>query len=455
MPDSEDIKYEFRVVSSVKLLTVSDTVMTIADVKAIIQAEVAGRDVLFEHSPANFKLLSKYFGTFQAVLSGKGSEKYLIPELGTVHFLYRGQNKEIVPCLPTLYRGEPDDVAVFEHRLRLTVFKRLLATHPVVDKFFNRHHFVVHQEGLAQHYGLKTEILDLTSNLDVALFFAVCKYNPNDDTYDYYRDGEHTGVLYVFDPIYDNEPCPGGFDKYLSGNIRPIGLQAFPRPGAQCGYGLRISKGESTKSWMFEFKFTAEESKSYFERFGKGNVLWLKDRLVSKTNEIAQTTEFSYDVFNETFRTFRPSGWSGTRMKQALRSVHLKTNVPDFTFPRTELSEITEEWNDHLGREMASKILRKPWFRFDGKEKDENGQDKIVGIRNRMDFNTIQHMGESIVPLFVGSPAKFEGAVWKNYTGKPCPSSHFKSDNTWHKIDASMTNFFGQSYLTEADWRIV
>lgn len=429
--------------------------MTIADVKASVQAEIAGRDVLFEHSLENFKLLSKYFGTFQAVLSGKGSEKYLIPELGTAHFLYRGQNKEITPCLPSLYRGNPDDVDVFENRLRLTVFKRLLATHPVIDKFFNRHHFVVHQEGLAQHYGLKTEILDLTSNLDVALFFAVCKYNPEDDTYDYYReDGEHTGVLYVFDPIYDNEPSPGGFDKYLSGNIRPIGLQAFPRPGAQCGYGLRIPKGKSTKSWMFEFKFTAEESKLYYDWFGKGDTLWIKDRLVSKTNEIARMMEFSYDVFNETFRTFRPSGWSGTQMKKALRSVRLSSKVPDYTFTKAELSEIIEEWNGHLGQEMASKILRKPWFKHDSIEKDENGQDRIIGIRDRMDFNTIQHMGESIMPLFAASPAKFEGAVWKNYTGKPCPTSHFKADNTWRKIDASMTNAFGQPYLTETDWRI-
>ena len=48
------------------------------------------------------------------------------------------------------------------------------------------------------------EIPDLTSNLDVALFFATCKYDKKTDTYDYYHDkGEHEGVLYVFDPIRD------------------------------------------------------------------------------------------------------------------------------------------------------------------------------------------------------------------------------------------------------------
>lgn len=54
--------------------------------------------------------------------------------------------------------------------------------------FFKRHQFVVNEEGLAQHYGLRTEILDLTSNLDVAIFFAICKYNSKTDIYDYFRE---------------------------------------------------------------------------------------------------------------------------------------------------------------------------------------------------------------------------------------------------------------------------
>ena len=105
-----------------------------------------------------------------------------------LHFLYRGQNEEVVPCIPTLYRGNPSDAQVFLQRMRLVQFQRLLKSHPVVTRFFKRHHFLVNEEGLAQHYGLKTEVLDLTSNLDVALFFATCKYDKKTDTYDYYHD---------------------------------------------------------------------------------------------------------------------------------------------------------------------------------------------------------------------------------------------------------------------------
>ena len=38
--------------------------------------------------------------------------------------------------------------------------------------------------------------------------------------------GEYSGVLYVFDPVRDNEPThPRHIDKYMQGNITPIGLQ--------------------------------------------------------------------------------------------------------------------------------------------------------------------------------------------------------------------------------------
>lgn len=425
--------------------------MTIEDVKNSIQEAIRKRDFLCEYSPENYKLLEKYLGTFQAVLSGRGQEKYLIPETGTAHFLYRGQNVEKAPCIPTIYRGDPDDVTIMIDRMRQIVFKRLLASHPVVDGFFRRHHFVVNEEGLAQHYGLKTSVLDLTSSLDVALFFAVCKFV--DDHYEYYPEGEHTGVLYVFDPVLDNEPSPSGrFDKYMVGNIQPIGLQAFPRPGAQCGYGLKIPKGQSTKSWMFEFSFTAEESKAYYEKYNNGDALWVKDRLVAKADEVAQMTEFSFSVFNEAFDSFRPSGWSKSRMKNALRDIRLSTHHPEYVFSEAEKREIVEEWNDHLGRETAAKILRKPWFEHEGTRQNPDGTEQLLGIHNRMDYQTVEHMGNMAMLFFVASFDGPEGAVWRNYMGTPCPKSYLSNGDK--KIDASMTNVFGSPYMTEDDWRL-
>lgn len=433
-----------------------EELMSIQDVIKAIAASQLKRDLLHEMTPTNKEILRKMgSGTFEAVLTGNGDEKCLIPEVGTLQYLYRGQNEEYVPCVPSIYRGNPSEEEIFVERMRLDVFCRLLDSHPVIDRFFKRHNFKVDYEGLAQHYGLKTSVLDLTSSIDIAMFFATCKYDRDADKYFCYDDGEiHEAILYVFDPILDNEPSPSVNEvDYMNKNITPIGLQAFPRPGIQQGYALHIAKGESLKCWMYRFSFTCNDSKYYYDKFDQGKTLWtVDDILIRKTKAIANQQTFSFDVFNKTYSKFRPKGFSKTMLKRRLPSnIILKTKVSNIEFSDEEKYQIVEEWNSIVGAEMASKIRRKPWFEHEGV--DENSG-KINGISNKNDFRSLKRLDIMQTLKMIGSPDPPVGAIWINYTGKPRPKEKCRKNVEWVKVPAYMENLFGKEYLIEEDWKI-
>ena len=178
---------------------------SIPALRSSIQKDIETYELPIEKNDVNKAFFEPNNDTFEAVCIQEGNpQKILIPAANMYPFLFRGQTKDFGKCLPSLYREEDKQTApyLFLERLREVEFTELIKKHPVVKGFFDRHHFTVDFIGLAQHYGLKTDVLDLTNDLDVALFFAMCPYDSLNDQYTYHDDGkQHTAIPYFRNTI--------------------------------------------------------------------------------------------------------------------------------------------------------------------------------------------------------------------------------------------------------------
>ena len=177
------------------------------------------------------------------------------PEL--IDFAYRGQTEWFGSCKPTIFRRDPktgqlDFCQKTIDITRAIIFKEVLKNHPYImmikdpkiieeyanypNKKFNdfadyvrSEPFYIDEDGLAQHYGFATNLLDVTSNIDVAAFFATCKYTGGNDI-QFIENGK--GVFYVITWFH-----PNIFKK-----LGIIGWQPLARPQQQCAFALAMTE---------------------------------------------------------------------------------------------------------------------------------------------------------------------------------------------------------------------
>lgn len=286
-------------------------------------------------------------GSFDKVRSG--SSYVLIPGGVDYSFLFRGQGAYYPNSRPTLWRVNKSDMDVFICYLKVAEFELMLRQFPLVS-YFESQSYHVDYEGLAQHYGLETAILDFTLDLNVALFFAMCdivddEYHPKTD------DGKtYIGYLYViFSHGYCQSMginCPILFKEKLV----PIGQQPFKRPGTQKGFSLKMQKDEPLYGYLYSFSYTAEDSRTIFKRYNCGKSLWTDDPIIKSTAFIRNTNVFSYEAVALATKRYRKLNecFSCNRMVKKLKAegykIVGKSKLPwHMSIPKTPLTSVERE----------------------------------------------------------------------------------------------------------------
>ncbi|WP_031526494.1 FRG domain-containing protein [Dyadobacter crusticola] len=113
-------------------------------------------------------------------------------------FIFRGQriNAPLVPSIARYHQGQ--DIKAIEKRMLLDLKRRGKLLLP--DTIGEEWELLI----LAQHYGLKTRLLDWSSNPLVALYFAICDID----------DSETPSFVYLFrgynDQVIDKDELTGG-----------------------------------------------------------------------------------------------------------------------------------------------------------------------------------------------------------------------------------------------------
>lgn len=191
--------------------------------------------------------------------------------------MYRGHAMKYPTCTASLLRNLALDERtlkaqlVFE-RFRVAELELLMQKHPFMNVWRARGYHV-DWHGLAQHYGIPTTLLDLTSNIEVAAFFASAIWDGETQRFVPAESG--TGVMYRF----DWGAFGPGYAKYFT----PVGFGPGLRPARQHAWTFNLKPGvdfqEVPHIEAVEFKHSKAASSELFEMFSNGDWLYPPDSL--------------------------------------------------------------------------------------------------------------------------------------------------------------------------------
>lgn len=243
---------------------------------------------------------------------------------GRTNSFYRGENQIFAKSQSTLYRSlekfntdEEKKLYRFVFKMRIAEFRIFLCRLGIVQFWLHNYGDVLF-EPLAQHYGLETEWLDITSDFNVALFFATCgwdairkRWYPLTKKQTEIKPETQYGVIFHIPEWQASSTSMTmgleweGKAECLRNVILPIGYQPFMRCHSQHAYGIHMETPYPLQDdFTFEklrFRHSERLSREVFELMDGGKKIYPQEGLndfADIIDKICNTTEFSQEAFD-------------------------------------------------------------------------------------------------------------------------------------------------------------
>lgn len=261
------------------------------------------------------------------------------PHIGTAmtqqrcRYFYRGENSFYGSSKPGIFRSANriSPIQKLADRLILDEACFFLNQFDAVQKWSPS---CVNYHALAQHYGIMTPLLDITSDLKTALFFACCKYENQQwrpmakRDFVYKQDGTRKkdaryGVLYRAPTEIIDMKWALTNDEAVTDLIAPIGYQPFMRCSAQHGYMLyvRDETYDLLEAPLFD-KFRIEHDEDFcrwiFDEMNCGTRVYPQDD-IPKIESYMEKIRNTHIISQATFENLMKHGHYSEQEVQAIK----------------------------------------------------------------------------------------------------------------------------------------
>lgn len=253
--------------------------------------------------------------------------------------LYRGQSAMYSPCKPSLYRKEWTKEQLIERQIQLIDFKAILQDNPQI-KDLEKEGLLVNYEALAQHYGIATNMMDMTNSPLVAAFFATTRYDEASDSYYPILHTVSKGVIYF-------TPSGAMLNFSEKDRIWPIGQEVLRRPGEQRAYAMVMEKySDFNRLKHFTFWQNPESSLRVWKYAQGAQLFFPFDPMAEKVRVMKKYRIYSLDGLKRAYELNKDFADSFEKARQIMENSGCTfVNHLPFSYTIGEICYITDVYH--------------------------------------------------------------------------------------------------------------